>query len=232
MFFLLLCALTAGEHILIATPAYDAQVSSHYTTSLIDTQLFLMSHGIQMTLRVIPNQIVTRARNILTHMFRKEEVFSHMLFIDADIVWKPEHVLMLLQHKKDAVVAAYPVKQYHWDRLSEATKPSDMLGSATSLVNPYANPDTGLLPAKFAATGFMLLTRSAVESVVPLVDMFRYPINGHDEQLANLFDCQVVDGEYLTEDYYFTELYRRTGGTIYVDVRIPLGHMGNHKYQA
>lgn len=57
------------------------------------------------------NQIVTCARNMLSHLFMKGD-FTHMLFIDADIVWNPDDVLKLLSHNEECVVGIYPNKTY------------------------------------------------------------------------------------------------------------------------
>ena len=43
-------------------------------------------------------------------------------------------------------------------------------------------------------------------------------------------DCNVVDNDYLTEDYYFSYLFNKNGGKIYADKRIQLKHIGMHEY--
>mmetsp|Transcript_21711 Transcript_21711/g.68055 ORF Transcript_21711/g.68055 Transcript_21711/m.68055 type:complete len:264 (-) Transcript_21711:54-845(-) len=223
------------EHIMVATPAYDASVSSFYAKALLQTQMVLLQHQIQMTLHVIPNQIVTRARNTLAHGFLHDGAgYTRMLFIDADVVWEPEAVLQLLSHddyygRKELVIGSYPVKRYHWDRVREGVGPSDLVNSASLFDRRQKGP---LVKVTMAATGFMMLTREALERVEPSVEKYRYPFMGNpNAQVANFFDCRVVGNEYLTEDYAFSDLFIKAGGEIFMDTRIRLKHQGHHLYE-
>ncbi len=85
-------------NILIATPSYNGNVCSRYTESLLFTCNLLLHLNIKYTVKFINNQIVTRARNMLSNIFMYDEQYTHMLFIDADIVWNPKDVLKLLYH--------------------------------------------------------------------------------------------------------------------------------------
>ena len=49
-------------------------------------------------------------------------------------------------------------------------------------------------------------------------------------KVYNYFDCNVVNHNYLTEDYYFSHLFNKNGGQIYADKRIVLHHIGSHSY--
>ena len=86
--------------ILIATPAYNGQVCSKYTESLIYTCFVLSNFKIQFEIRFINNQIVTRARNMLSSIFMENKSFTHMMFIDADIVWSPLDLKKLIDHNR------------------------------------------------------------------------------------------------------------------------------------
>ena len=82
-----------------------------------------------------------------------------------------------------------------------------------------------------AATGFMLLTKSALKRIEPDIETFYLPgDNGQPCEVYNYFDCNVVNKNYLTEDYYFSFLFKKNGGAIYADNSIVLYHIGTHKY--
>lgn len=210
--------------ILIATPAYGGLVYSRYTESLVYTCFMLKMMNIDFELKYINNQIVTRARNMCSSVFLEDSSFTHMLFIDADVVWNPIDVKKLISHNKECVVGLYPNKQYYWNLNVLTLNPSSV----------YENPITkegDLIKLKSAATGFMLLKRSALEKIKKDVDIFYLPgSNGERVKLHNFFDCKVVDEDYLTEDYYFSYLFIKNGGEIFADTTIKLTHMGTHEY--
>ena len=84
---------------------------------------------------------------------------------------------------------------------------------------------------KFAATGFMLISREALLELAPHVETYAYPFMGNRAAVFhNFFDCAVVDNDYLTEDYHFSHLLRKNGQQIFADMRIQLKHIGPETY--
>ena len=210
--------------ILIATPAYGGLVYSKYTESLVYTCFMLKMMNIEFELKYINNQIVTRARNMCSSIFLDNESFTHMLFIDADVVWNPMDVQKLIMHNKECVVGVYPNKCYHWRGGKLTLDPSSVIKE------PLEEKD-GLARLKYGATGFMLIARSALEKIKDDVETFYLPgSEGQKVKLYNFFDCKVIDDDYLTEDYYFSHLLNKNGGEIYADMSIRLTHMGTHEY--
>lgn len=214
--------------ILIATPAYGGNVCSAYTESLLYTCMLLSQNNIQFELKFINNQLVTRARNMLSSLFMDNESFTHMIFIDADVVWAPENVLMLIEHDLECVIGIYPNKAYKWVGNKLILEPS----SKVDLVNQnMSTPSPNLIRIKHGATGFMLLKKSALLRIQKDVETFILPgSTGDPIILYNYFDCKVVDNDYLTEDYYFSHLFNNNGGIMYADTRIKLRHIGAHEY--
>ena len=214
--------------ILIATPAFGGNVCSSYTESLIHTSLLLLKNNIDFEIKFINNQIVTRARNMLSHIFMNNDSFTHMLFIDADIVWTPTDVLKLIENDLECVIGVYANKGYIWQHDKLVVNPSSVFNNMNNIEPPNEN----LVSISKAATGFMLLTKAALTRIQNDVDTFFLPNDDGKElsQLYNYFDCNVVNNNYLTEDYYFSYLFIKNGGHIYADKRIVLGHIGSHIY--
>ena len=211
-------------NIFIATPCYNGQVYASYTESLINTINMFNHMNIKYNIQFIKNQLVTRARNMLAHNFlRKKNNYTHILFIDADVVWSPESVMHLIQHNKECVIGIYPNKAYDKNyNLNSSSRP----------IEPITIHEN-LFKIKYAATGFMLLNKNALERIKHEVDYFYLPDESSENKKAkvyNFFDCNVVDHDYLTEDYYFSYLFNKNGGTIYADTRIKLKHCGTHEY--
>lgn len=210
--------------ILIATPAYGGQVYSRYTESLVYTCFFLKMNNIDFELKYINNQLVTRARNMCSSIFLQDKTFTHMMFIDADVVWQPQDVKKLLDHDKECVIGVYPNKEYFWQQDNLSLAPSSVIENPNEI-------NEGLVKVKYGATGFMLLARNALERIKDKVETFFLPgSNGEQVELHNFFDCKVVDHDYLTEDYYFSYLFNESGGQIYADTSISLTHLGTHEY--
>lgn len=210
--------------ILIATPAYGGLVYSKYTESLVYTCFMLKMMNIEFQLKYINNQIVTRARNMCSSIFLDDKTFTHMLFIDADVVWDPLDVQKLIMHEKECVVGVYPNKCYYWNNGKLILNPS-------SVIKEPLEKNNGLTKLKYGATGFMLIARGALEKIKHDVEIFYLPDSeGKKIKLYNFFDCKVVDEDYLTEDYHFSYLLNKNGGDIYADMSIRLTHIGTHEY--
>lgn len=212
--------------LLIGVPAYGGMCYTAFTESLLQTKTFLDKCNIDFDVKFINNQIVTRARNMISHIFMNDESYTHLLFIDSDIQWNPTHIIMLLEHNLECVIGIYPNKKYYKkDKQIILNPSSDILP-----VNPLVSSKENLLPIKFAATGFMLLTKSALKRIENDIDTFFLPTQDTVKKVYNYFDCNVVDNNYLTEDYFFSYLFVKNGGEIWADKRISLYHHGHHCY--
>ena len=210
--------------VLIGTPAYGGMCCTAYTEALLYTTMFLSQKNISFQVKFINNQIVTRARNMICSIFMDDESFTHLLFIDADVQWSPEHIIMLLEHDLECVIGVYPNKQYYKIKGDIKLNPSSVFARPKIEKNNLVKIDK-------AATGFMLLNRSALIKIQKDVETFILPNSeGKDIVLHNYFDCKVVENDYLTEDYYFSYLFNKNGGEIWADKRIVLGHIGSHTY--
>ena len=210
--------------ILIGTPAYNGMCCTQYTESLIYTFALLSQFNVKFEVKFINNQIVTRARNMICSIFMENESFTHLLFIDADIKWNPHDVVKLLNHDLECSIGIYPNKAYHKINNVLTLYPSSILENTRDECN-------NLVKISRAATGFMLLKKSALTKIQNSIETFYLPDSkGKHILLYNYFDCNVVDNDYLTEDYYFSYLLIKNGGEIWADKSIRLIHIGNHNY--
>ena len=216
---------TSPIKILIGTPAYGGQCYTAYTEALLYSVIMLSRHGIQVDIKFINNQIVTRARNMIASIFMDEKSYTHLMFIDSDVKWNPEYILMLLQNDLECSIGIYPNKKYF--KVDQTIK----LNPSSSFFIPHINKGDNLLKIKYAATGFMLLKKSAFYRIQKDVEKFYLPGSTNEPILLyNYFDCKVIDNDYLTEDYYFSYLFNKNGGEIWADKRISLLHIGQHEY--
>lgn len=218
----------AGKCLFIGTPCFGAQVFLNFHAALVDTVLYLRDHGVPF---VYPpcggDSLVQRARNVMVGKFLQSPA-THLLFIDADIGWKPQDVLKLLAGDKDICGAVYPKKCYpiEWP------------------ANPFHNEgelevddDTKWLRWRDMPTGFLMISRKCIEDMVSRHPEWKCvfdPGTGQPEPFSySLFDCFTdADGTYLSEDFGFCRRAQKDGYKVWCDPTISLSHFGGHMFQA
>lgn len=252
-----------SKQVYIATPAYGEMVSAYYSRSLARVFAIASKYDIPVTYSVIGNEsLITRARNEMVGGFL-ESGATHLLFIDADISFDPMDVFTLMLHKKDLVAAAYPTKGLAWDRVAK-TKSKTAIEAMRSSINYVINlnpeqtaaakkskgtiPITlydGLLEVYDAGTGFMLISRDALEK---MIEAFKDDISYvSDSTTVNddgviqqvkvdryaLFDTSIdlETNRYLSEDYTFCRRWQNIGGKVWIDPNIVLNHHGSYTYR-
>ena len=96
-------------------------------------------------------------------------------------------------------------------------------------VTPVQN---NLISVKHIATGFLLMKRSTIEKMMKHYPETKYIddvgyLNGDENNYAfALFDCQVKNKRYLSEDWLFCERWADIGGECFIDITINLNHIG------
>ena len=198
---------------MVFLPLIDNGGGSSRNSFLISYAAAFCGRFVQMAL--ISDSLAGRARNKATADFLLSDC-DEMVFIDGDIVFSRQNVDDLFSHDVELVAGAYPIKQL---------KPRLCLHT---LEDHVGDPEAILVPVKRAGTGFMRIHRSVFEKIR---DAGLAPIyNNHGRPEWDFWQCGVVDGEYLSEDWFFCDLWRKIGGTVWVDQRINLRHEGTCLY--
>jgi len=190
--------------------------------------------GLRFIIRKVGGQGVAKARNILTYMARCSGA-GEMVLADSDVKFGPEHVFHIVEHPDLFVGALYPKKQV----------PFSWVGEFDS-ANPAAMHPRGLWPMISVGGGFLKVNLEVVDSMIE-----EFPERGYesDEEAAvvglvkgqwmhDLFGMGVIKDNwfgrefprYITEDYYFSQLWRRMGGKCWVDPNCQVGHVGQIDY--
>ena len=97
--------------------------------------------------------------------------------------------------------------------------------------------DNNIAEVKHIATGFMMITRVMLESMIHHYPETKYTddvsfLSGNENKFAYaLFDCRVEDDHYLSEDWLFCNRWKKIGGQIFIDVSIDLIHTGQEDYR-
>ena len=200
--------------LLIVTPCRPAWLHCNFVLSLMATVDELRSRGIRVAFAVEPNATVGRARAALVAQFLAMPGATHLLMLDADMAWRPESVLRLLQHNVEFVAVAGAYRGtgqviHEIDEIREHDHPSPLISVAG------------------VGACCWLLKRSVIDKMVAAHPELRIRRSGApaDEQFYALFAEMVTDdGKWHGEDWAFCQRWQAIGGHVLVDPTIELAH--------
>jgi hypothetical protein len=247
------------KHIFIATPCYGGQLGEPYFRSMMRLAILFNKYNIQYTISTLANEsLVTRGRNTLTSFFMENQAATHLFFIDADIEFNPEDILRMVAYDKPIVVGAYPKKAINWNSIIGAARNPDLNEneetieghSSNYVVNfdfvsdkegnktPQVQIEDNLVKLKDAGTGFMCIRKDVIQQMFDKHPEYKYVNDINVDQkfepfMYALFDT-VIDPEsrrYLSEDYMFCRTWQNMGGTVYLDPRTALNHVGHYTFR-
>ena len=213
------------SHVHFATPCYGGNIMEGCFSSYLRYSMLAIKHDIPFSLDTMVNEsLVCRARNNLVAKFLANKNATHLMFVDADIAWDPEYVLRMVLHDKGVVCGAYPMKtepiRYVINRL-EGGQSADPLYEVST-----------------AGTGFMLIKREIIESLIEKLPETKYRDNLNlgaqfEPHMYALFDTMIDEnGNYLSEDWTFCKRVREIlGKPIWIDAGINLDHLGTHRFR-
>ena len=237
----------------ILTPMYGGTCSANYCVSVTDLARVLSLAGIAFDFFTLSNEsLVQRARNVLFNQARRDPETTHILMVDADIGFDPQDVIRLLALQVDFVCGAYSRKSIEWERIRTAARAGvgDLGAHASStfvhglegLVELGQVRDQQLVEIKRAGTGFMLLRASVLDQMERsgLLASYKnrqevlsanYVAKG--DRLTAFFHCPIDSGEddLISEDYYFCDMWRKTGGVIWLAPWVRLSHWGTWSFR-
>lgn len=204
------------RHVFIATPVLAADPRAEYVSALIQTMTHLSQNRIIVSHSFcIGNSLVHDARNRLVSWFLAYPDTTDLLFIDADIYWEPKDALRLITSPHDVIGGAYRKK-------TDDAELYNVSGIKTS--------HTGLLEVDYLGTGFLKISRKAIEKMMRRYPEFKY--NGPDGRDAyGLFQAPIADGKLTGEDAFFCQHWGKIGGKVWLDPDMTLHHVGSKAYR-
>jgi len=233
---------------MISTPMYGNQCMGSYCRAVFDLGRMFNELKIPLGLNVLYNEsLVQRARNAIAFGFMKQSPCTHLMFIDADISFNPQHIVELLLARKDIIGASYSKKSINWPAVRQAMENgvrTDQLvhcsGNHVVIADKQGPQEIPLFDpyeVRYLGTGFMLITRKAFEEFEKAYPDHWYK-NNHipsapmGEKLWAYFDCDIDEGKiYRSEDYYFCGKMRKAGMKIWLAPWQALTHFGTYAYE-
>ena len=206
--------------ILFCTPCYGGQLTEPYFHSCMMLKEFLTAERIPHNWLTGANEsLVHRARNEMTRTFLQGTPYERMMWIDADIEFSPDDVAKLWNMDTDIAVGIYPMKRPGEDWYA-AWVDGALVKDLDSLPNPCA--------VDFAGTGFMMIKRSVLESMIEAHPETEY--EGPHGKTYALYQTPIVDKHFDSEDYHFCRTWRAMGGQVMADPSVRLVHHGSFGY--
>ena len=233
--------------IVVGTPCFGGLVTQDYTMSLLNLQAAAPKLGFDVAVLMLGNDaLITRGRSAIVGKFLDNPSTTHLLFVDADITFTPEHVARLLAFDKDFVAGLYPAKVIDWNQLAQRYgKTGETLDEAGLIYvgdvckGTALKQENGFATGTYAGTGFQLIKRGVFERMIAAHPELKYTSlhafprpSAPGQNLYALFDCMIDPdtGAYLSEDYAFCRRWRALGGEIWLDLQSKLTHTGPHSF--
>lgn len=236
-----------GKKVMLATPMYGGLGNCMYFSSVLRLQDHCIALGIHFYHAFMSNEsLIDRARNGLANTFLNQSDADYMLFVDADIEFRPEDVLAMMTFEKDLICGPYPKKHINWPVIIEAVKNGvHDVQTLENLVGEYVftplepNPKMEtIIKVGEAGTGMMLIHRSVFEKMkkaLPdnyyLSDDSRALASGENLERHAFFRTAIVDNRYLSEDYYFCHKWRELGGDVWLFPWAQTSHYGTYGFK-
>ena len=246
------------KHIFIATPCYGGQIGEPYFRSMMKLAILCNKYNLKYTVSTLANEsLVTRGRNTLVSFFMENTDATHLFFIDADIEFNPEDVLRMVAYDRPVVVGAYPKKALNWTSIINAARADeseteetieghssyyvvnfDFVQDEKGMNTPQVQIEDNLVKLKDAGTGFMCIQKQVIQELFDKHPEMKYVNDINVDQkfepfMYALFDTMIDPDSrrYLSEDYTFCRLWQNNGGTIYLDPRTALSHVGHYTFR-
>ncbi len=205
---------TISQKVMLATTAYDSPDAA-YTFAMARSREALATAGIPSAyLLLTGNCHVDDARNSIVAEFLAGDC-TDLVFLDADVSWEPHNLVALCQHDADVVGGVYPYRRpdaYPGGEMPYRSLPGAQVG------------DDGLLEVIGLPTGFMRIRRRVLETLAASAETYKKKDGAGVVPI--IFERTLESGTRWGGDLKFCMKWRDTGGVIYADYEMRLGHTG------
>ena len=170
---------------------------------------------------------ISECRNVFLSTWYEQGQGTHLLFVDADMRFKPELVLDMLAFDKPFIGTFYRKK----------ADGVDWVGGVFPGQQEVVN---GFMKAPYVGMGVSLISRECVDLLVEKYPELIFDIPEDDpltlfgpyklKRIFRFFDKIPKDYGMISEDIAFCKRYTDAGGEIYACVGHELGHVGVKDY--
>ena len=220
----------------VAMPCYDSK-RVETCVSLIDTFSALGGSGVECRFKSVKSSLVTHGRNLLTAGFL-DSGFDYMLFVDADVEFKPEAVMRMLVPEKDIICTPYRNKEDPW--ISRYSVKFEDKNNIKIL-------EWDLVEIEEGPAGLMLIHRSVFEKLMDKHPELKVNFNKATREkmnkeigavedainryMYNFWDTSFKKHQWKGEDLAFCDLARAAGFKLYANLDSWTTHHGSYGWK-
>ena len=201
--------------VFIALTSTHGIVQLDFITTLLD---LFKNRTFDMDVWRYKDPYIVLARNVAAADLLKKSDFTHLMFMDVDILDPQcmEHVERMLSHDEAIVGGMYPKKDER-----------KLVWVCNALPERPPPDERGLLSLRHIGTGFLLIKREVFEKMIEeFGDQIGYLEDETDRPLWDFFDMPRVDGRKISEDWHFCNKARELGFKVWGDTKVLLMHIG------
>ena len=229
-------------HLVIGTPMYGGMCTSEYTQSLLNLSESANKSDVKLTTIFLGNEsLIQRGRNTVAHHFMNLPDATHLLFIDADIKFRTEDIVRMIQADKSLIVGPVGLKGYNWEEIRQAAvNGEDDIGRTGGVFNINKLPGIDMVDEntpfeiEHGGNAFMMIRRDVFETLKPHTPIYT---NGgrslpDDVEIYDYFRVEINKdtNHLLSEDYFLCHSYRQLGGKVWCAPWVETGHFGSHLF--
>ena len=214
--------------ILIGLPCYGGVVSDKTTNALFKLGKQFVRNNIDHGILTLANEsLISRGRSRIANFFINNTEFEYLFFLDSDVGFEADDVLKLLNHNKEMVCGAYPMKTIPLKWNFTITEPKQREGDLVAIDK--------------IGIGFSLIHRNVFIRIAKQYPDLKYiPTNEStthnptEQEFNNSYHYfhEMRQGDiYLPEDLSFFTRARNVGMQAWMDTSINLCHVGSHVFQ-
>lgn len=201
------------RNVAILVPSYDGKVCCNFSLSIAEIfRIGASMPDVKIHLQyMMHDALIQKARNNLIND-AYDQGMDDVVFIDADQSFEPNAFFKLLSYPVDVIGVPVRMKteENRYNIRPENCKEHKM------------NLDYGLIEVAAIGTGFLRLTRKAIEAAFNASEYY----NEGDKRRANAFEVKIFKGEIVSEDIIFCNKLTNAGFTIYVSPAYTAKHFG------
>tara|TARA_Y100001963_G_scaffold118239_1_gene164692 strand:- start:2726 stop:3490 length:765 start_codon:yes stop_codon:yes gene_type:complete len=229
--------------VLFLVPTYGGNIMTRSFHSFLNFYSYADNNAIEFEVKTLSTcSLIPLGRNLMVTEALKEKDWTHIFWIDADVVWEPKHVHYLLAANKDIVAGFYPAKDLPLKLASGPDKikaeilnrhglenADDIL--AEKIIKEQIKEGPEFIESSFLTTGFMCIKRNVIEDMVQHYKDLNFIYQG--EEHCGIFNT-MIDHErsnlFLGEDYSFVKRANKLGFKSFLAKKINLGHVGPYEF--
>jgi hypothetical protein len=241
---------TIKKSVLICIPSFDQKIHLETISSIISVRDTLIGANIGCGMMWVRDSLVTRARNKLVASFLSQKEYTHLFFIDADIVFTPDQFIRVLLFDKPITAGPYPIKSEH--KIEDGDASFGWCINFELGTYDLKDNDKGFKKVNYAGTGFMCIERKVFDTIIEKYPEIEYQsdvrtkIDGKIEKPVGIKEYAFFDTgiqgkgilkdeentqRYLSEDFFFCQLWKQCGGEIWADLTSEMKHIGIKTYE-